>query len=104
MGKIKQFIENEKGKDALIVVIVILVGLGSFELGRLSKESGSPGIEIEYTDAYTASPANVVSASESVNTMFILTGFFGGRRASHFLSVLLIVRATGLIGIASPVM
>ena len=68
MGKIKQFIENEKGKDALIVVIVILVGLGSFELGRLSKESGSPGIEIEYTDAYTASPANVVSASESVNT------------------------------------
>jgi len=48
MDKIKQFIQSEKGKDVLIVVIVILVGLGSFELGRLSKENDSGGIKIEY--------------------------------------------------------
>ncbi len=48
MEKIKQFIKSEKGKDILIVIIVILVGLGSFELGRLSKEDRSSGIKIEY--------------------------------------------------------
>ena len=50
MKKIKSFLESEKGKDMLIVVIVILVGLGSFELGRLSKSDRSGGIKIEYTD------------------------------------------------------
>ena len=45
--KIKQFWVSEKGKDLLIVIIVILVGLGSFELGRLSKENNSPKITCE---------------------------------------------------------
>jgi hypothetical protein len=48
MEKIKQFIESELGKDILVVFIVILVGLGSFELGRLSKTSNSSGLKIEY--------------------------------------------------------
>jgi len=48
MEKIKQFVESEKGKDILTVAIVILVGLGSFGLGRLSKQATSPGIKIEY--------------------------------------------------------
>jgi hypothetical protein len=48
MEKIKGFLESEKGKDILVVIIVILVGLGSFELGRLSKESASGGVKIEY--------------------------------------------------------
>jgi len=48
MEKIKSFIESEQGKDILIVIIVILVGLGSFELGRLSKENDSGGVKIEY--------------------------------------------------------
>ena len=48
MEKIKSFVESEKGKDILVVIIVILVGLGSFELGRLSKENGSSGVKIEY--------------------------------------------------------
>ena len=43
---IKNCIESEKGKDILIVIIVILVGLGSFELGRLSKENSSSGVKI----------------------------------------------------------
>jgi len=47
--KIKHFIQSEKGKDILIIIIVILVGLSSFQLGRLSKENTSNnGIRIEY--------------------------------------------------------
>ena len=48
MEKIKVFIISDKGKDIVTVLIVVLVGLGSFELGRLSKESDSSGIKIEY--------------------------------------------------------
>jgi hypothetical protein len=52
MEKIKQTLfgifQSEKGKDIMIVMIVVLVGLGSFELGRLSKEATSGGIKIEY--------------------------------------------------------
>ena len=44
--KIKLFIESEKGKDILVALIVIMVGLGSFELGRLSEENDSSGIKI----------------------------------------------------------
>lgn len=51
MQKIKQIItnglESKKGKEVLIVIIVILVGLGSFELGRLSKNPSS-GVKVEY--------------------------------------------------------
>jgi len=61
MEKIKQFLENEKGKDLLIVIIVILVGLGSFELGRLSKETNSSGIKIEYTNQDSNQSSNVIS-------------------------------------------
>jgi hypothetical protein len=54
MEKIKQFIDqtllSDRGKDVLVVMIVILVGLGSFELGRLSKENNSSGIKIQYID------------------------------------------------------
>ncbi|MFZ2072804.1 MAG: hypothetical protein WA101_01970 [Minisyncoccia bacterium] len=53
MEKIKHFFESEQGKDILIVSIVILVGLGSFELGRLSKKNPSDGLKIEYTDKNT---------------------------------------------------
>ena len=47
MEKIKQFLQSEKGKDILTVLIVILVGLGSFELGRLSKENDSQAIKTQ---------------------------------------------------------
>ena len=72
MEKIKLFINNclksEKGKDILVVLIVILVGLGCFELGRLSKEnSSSSGLKIlpademgEYSNEDQS--ANIVSA------------------------------------------
>lgn len=67
MEKIKpiitQWIESEKGKDILVVIIVILVGLGSFELGRLSKENTSGGIKIEYPDQNAGQEANVISSA-----------------------------------------
>ncbi|MBU0612078.1 hypothetical protein KKA39_02790 [Patescibacteria group bacterium] len=53
MKKIKHFIQSEKGKDILIILIIILAGLGSFELGRLSKENPQNGLKIEYKDKET---------------------------------------------------
>jgi len=61
MEKIKQFVESNNGKDILVVFIVILVGLGSFGLGRLSKNNSESGIKIEYTNL----PANTISSVES---------------------------------------
>ncbi len=58
MEKIKQFLESETGKKVLMVLVLILVGLGSFELGRLSKENNSSGVKI----TYPVLEANVVSA------------------------------------------
>ncbi len=59
---VKLFLESEKGKDIMVVIIVILVGLGSFELGRLSKGNTSSGIKIEYTGEDNAQQANVLSS------------------------------------------
>ena len=69
MEKIKQFIESEKGKDILVILIVILVGLASFELGRLSKNSSdSSGVKIEYPNETNSQSANAVSAVDSLQT------------------------------------
>ena len=55
MEKIKQIIttafESEKGKDILIILIVLLVGISSFFLGRLSKNPNQ-GLKIEYPNNY----------------------------------------------------
>ncbi|HEV7701835.1 MAG TPA: hypothetical protein VGO63_00085 [Candidatus Paceibacterota bacterium] len=68
MEKIKQFVISERGKNIMIVVIVILVGTGSFELGRLSKNGTSSGIKIEYPDQSNFQPANALSAAEAVSS------------------------------------
>ena len=91
MEKIKQFIESEKGKDILVVIIVILVGLGSFELGRLSKENGSEGIKIEYGDQYqgTSQTANAISAVPDVGRLETNSSgktFFASSRGSKYYS------------------
>jgi hypothetical protein len=67
MEKIKHFAESEKGKDILVVLIVILVGLASFELGRLSKENASGGLKIEYP----GQEANVIASSDIGSNMAI---------------------------------
>ncbi len=67
MEKIKQFIENEKGKDILIVIIVILVGLISFELGRLSKGNTSSGIKIEHSNELQGQEAAAILSENSLS-------------------------------------
>lgn len=93
MEKIKRIIinsiESEKGKDIMVVIIVILVGLGSFELGRLSKGNGTSGIKIEYTEETSGQEANVASAIE--NTEIIQNSsrksFFASNKGSKYYPV-----------------
>ncbi len=94
MEKIKALVTNciqsEKGKDVLTLIIVILVGLGSFELGRLSKGTQSSGIKIEYPNGVFNQPANVVSFAQSNNaTTATPTGkqFFASSRGSKYYSL-----------------
>lgn len=65
MEKIKQFYESEKGKDLMIILIIIFIGLSSFILGRLSKENAQDGIKIKYLDQ----EANVLGSLEPVNAL-----------------------------------
>ena len=81
MEKIKQFIsgtiQSEKGKDILTVIIIILVGLGCFELGRLSVENSlsdakiSPSDSSQTTTDTTNQTANVISVTKSTNNTFL---------------------------------
>ncbi len=91
MEKIKAFIESEKGKDILTVIIVILVGLGSFELGRLSKGGDSSGIKIEYTGQVENQPANAISALNSANKEntqnYMGKNFFASNRGTKYYSI-----------------
>ncbi len=67
MEKIKQFIEGEKGKQVFLVLVLILVGFATFQLGRLSKENGSTGVKIEYNGV--SESANVLSALGSAKLL-----------------------------------
>jgi len=63
MEKIKSFIESEAGKNILIVSIIILVGVASFELGRLSKKGNtSSGVKIEYPTIDKNQSGNVINS------------------------------------------
>lgn len=58
MQKIKYFLESDKGKNFLVILIVILVGIGSFGLGRLSKSQEYKGIDLLYKDKDSLLPSN----------------------------------------------
>ncbi len=95
MEKIKQFLESDKGKDILTVIIIILVGLGSFELGRLSKDGQNAGIRIEYEDQGAAvveslqggflSNTSGIYAAEAGESM--TKKFFASSRGSKYYSL-----------------
>ncbi len=95
MGKIKLFIESEKGKDVLIIIIVILVGLASFELGRLSRGKQSSGVKIEYPKKDVYMEANIISGINSSeknqtsksNAISSSKNFFASNRGSKYYPV-----------------
>ncbi len=67
MEKIKLFLEGEQGRNTMVVLVVILVGLMAFELGRLSKVGNSSGIKIQYNGE--AESANVLNALKDSNVL-----------------------------------
>src|SRR3989344_5802610 len=85
---IKNCLESEKGKDILTVVIVILVGLGSFELGRLSKENSSSGIKILSDNTVPSlENSNILQndvISTTANSNSINKTFFASNRGSKY--------------------
>jgi hypothetical protein len=85
MEKIKHFLESEKGKDILVVIIVILVGLGSFELGRLSKENTFQGLKIEYP----AQNGEIIQANTQTAVSAISGGknFFASSRGTKYYTI-----------------
>lgn len=99
MEKIKQFLIGDQGKDFFIVLIIIIVGLGSFGLGRLSKTTNKgSGITIEYTDIPSNAPSNAITAvNEAQNTKIgqnMLNpekaqkgAFFASNRGSKYYSI-----------------
>jgi hypothetical protein len=61
---VKSFLISQKGKDFLIILIVIFVALSSFGLGRLSKENKVQSLKIEYKDQ----EASIIGAQELSET------------------------------------
>ena len=70
MEKIKSFIYSDKGKDILTVLIVILVGLGGFELGRLSKQTNTNSLKIDYTGQEASLIVPTMTKSSISSTTF----------------------------------
>jgi len=89
MEKIKQFWESEKGKDILIVIIVILVGLVSFELGRLSKDNAQEGLKIEY-EGQNSATGNAIASLDNLmpaNTVSVGKNFFASSKGSKYYTI-----------------
>ena len=86
MEKIKLFLTSEKGKDIMIVLIVIMVGLASFALGRLSMGPTDSGVKIEYPGSLSGSPLNALK-SPKIEPTIENTGkqtFFASSRGSKY--------------------
>ena len=90
MEKIKQFLESDRGKDILTILIVVLVGLGSFELGRISQEAQSSGIKIEYPNqeaSVLGAEASEVVTNENHLTSPAGKAYFASSRGSKYYSI-----------------
>ena len=95
MTKIKLFLESEKGKDILIITIIILVGLASFELGRLSKQNTGNGLKIENRsqeantiDSFNLNKPNIALNNNPVDNTSDLTkgAYFASKRGKKYYS------------------
>lgn len=92
MGKIKHFLESEKGKDIIIIVIVILVGLVSFELGRLSSQSAKSGLKIEYgaqeANISSSIKSNTSNISQNTDNLTNITGnYFASKNGKKYYGI-----------------
>ena len=95
MEKIKQLInetlQSEKGRDILVVIIIILVGSGSFELGRLSKENSNTGVKVEYPNQDSMSAQNKSVNLISANVVSVSTqngkNYFASSKGSKYYSL-----------------
>ncbi len=85
MEKIKQFLKSDTGKDVLTVIIVILVGLGSFGLGRLSKEPKNEGLRVEYTN----NEASIIKSTNMPKSTLKQTSntFFASSKGTKYYSL-----------------
>ncbi len=90
MEKIKQIINNslesDTGKDILIISIIILVGLGSFGLGRLSKQDPKESLKIKYRGEDIANEANTSNLLKSPQTSQS-GAFFASSKGSKYYSL-----------------
>src|SRR3989344_1678874 len=85
---IKNSIESEKGRDILVFMIVILVGLGSFELGRLSKQNSGSGVKIEYSNQNLQNLPEEASAISAVNSLpTTRKNFFASSKGKKYYSI-----------------
>jgi hypothetical protein len=96
MKKIKGFIDSNKGKDILTVLIVILVGLGSFQMGKLSQKNTIESPKIDFTGLNTNQTTsntakienNDVSKPIIENTKKTGPGeFFGSNKGTKYYSI-----------------
>lgn len=95
MEKIKPLIkyyESDRGKDILVIIIIILVGLGSFGLGRLSKNNVTSGIKIEYPKQKTQEASAINSLYENSFSLeksqkSTSKNFFGSNKGSKYYSL-----------------
>ena len=89
---VKLWLQSEQGKDIMTVIIVIMVGLGSFGLGRLSKNAPNPGLKIEYRDQSGNAIGSVDTPQykPQLNTASANTSgknFFGSSRGTKYYSL-----------------
>ena len=90
MEKIKLFLDSDKGKDILVVIIIVLVGLGSFKLGRMSQNSSNGGLKIEYNDQEASTIKSLDLSNNSNNLEKLNSGsgnFFASYRGSKYYSI-----------------
>lgn len=98
MKKIKQFVESEQGKGVLSILVIILVAVGSFGLGRLSKDQVGPGIAVqEYNLANVISAVentttnntkqNIIKPTETTKSISAGKSFFASSRGSKYYSI-----------------
>ena len=68
MEKIKHFLSSQKGKNILTVLILILVGLGSFSLGRMSKGSYEAKLSPQYSSEMAQKAVSEVNSANTGQT------------------------------------